>query len=908
MKESNTNSPFFGIRQPLSGGRLGASSNDSGRPVLGLGTKRKKLTEEYEDGRVLNLRLLKKVLALPQEKSPKAKAKRGRKKGLASQVSDGNIGTPGPLRYLASQPVINEVLENSLPDRENILAVLEEIEQVNKYLKVYGLAETEISRATRQIEEELLDDLTQEILRDLPAEATAVEFEMEPVEAVVEQAAKEDSLESIILLESNQEVYEEQQKYLALQQQARESLLRAADLAVAKAPVKQWSFRDFISRLKRPKLKLEIKKGAASFAGIGLLILLVIFGMSLAGRGLLAKGNILGSALQAYQAMLVAKDSAARLDFSSAGVNFETAYQNFWQADQELGKMGRALIAVLEKLPGGSVVKSGAALVEVGENLARAGQSFSKMANLFLAQNLGSYFSGSGQSLTQKIGQAQDEMQTAQAAISLASAKLAEVNEADLPSDMAPAIADLKEKMPFVSEALSQLNRWSNAFLEFLGHQKAKKYLLVFQNNSESRPTGGFIGTYGVLDLNEGRITNLQVDGIFNLDGQLYEKIVPPRPIQKISTAWSTHDANWFADFPSSAKKIMSFYEKAGGSTADGVISLTPTVIERLLSITGPIAMPAYNATLTAENFMDLTQYKVEVDYDKQLNQPKKILADFAPLFLDRLWQVWPQRYQEILPVISEALKEKHVLFYFSDAALEKVFAEQGWGGEILSTDKDYLAVINTNVNGFKTDRVVEQKIYHQSQVQTDGSVIDTVRIARAHRGGQSQYDWYNKVNTDYLRVYVPRGSKLLAAQGQTLEGYVAPIDYQAQGFKNDADVLAQEQGTTIDQKSGTQIFEESGKTVFGNWVYVSPGETAEITYQYQLPFRLDLSADSFSWSMLAQKQSGSLGSQFTSILYLPSDFKITWQYPASLEVAGQQIKFSDNLKTDEFYGLVFGQ
>ncbi|HCX28111.1 MAG TPA: hypothetical protein DHI91_03155 [Candidatus Portnoybacteria bacterium] len=253
-------------------------------------------------------------------------------------------------------------------------------------------------------------------------------------------------------------------------------------------------------------------------------------------------------------------------------------------------------------------------------------------------------------------------------------------------------------------------------------------------------------------------------------------------------------------------------------------------------------------------------------------------------------------------------MKEKHVLFYFSDAALEKVFVEQGWGGEILSTDKDYLAVINTNVNGFKTDRVIEQKIYHQSQVQVDGSVVDTVKIIRRHNGGQSQYDWYNKVNADYLRVYVPRGSKLLAAQGQTLEGYVAPIDYQAQGFKNDADVLTQEQGTIIDQKSGTQIFEESGKSVFGNWVYVSPGEAVELTYQYQLPFRLDLSADNFSWSMLAQKQSGSLGSQFESILQLPQEFKIDWQYPANLEVAGQQIKFSGDLKTDEFYGLVIGR
>ena len=133
----------------------------------------------------------------------------------------------------------------------------------------------------------------------------------------------------------------------------------------------------------------------------------------------------------------------------------------------------------------------------------------------------------------------------------------------------------------------------------------------------------------------------------------------------------------------------------------------------------------------------------------------------------------------------------------------------------------------------------------------------------------------------------------------------MSPIDYQTQGFKSDPEVQAQEQGMAIDQNSGTQIFEESGKTVFGNWVYVSPGETVELTYQYLLPFNLNLSSDNFSYSLLAQKQSGSLGSQIESILQLPSDFKITWQYPANLAIDGQQIKFSDNLKTDKFYGVV---
>jgi len=102
-----------------------------------------------------------------------------------------------------------------------------------------------------------------------------------------------------------------------------------------------------------------------------------------------------------------------------------------------------------------------------------------------------------------------------------------------------------------------------------------------------------------LLTIDQGAIKSLFVDGIFNVDGQLHEKIIPPRPIQKISTAWSMHDANWFADFPTSAQKIQWFYEKTGGPTTDGIISLTPTLIERLLGLTGPIPMPEHDVLLS---------------------------------------------------------------------------------------------------------------------------------------------------------------------------------------------------------------------------------------------------------------------------------------------------------------------
>ncbi|MDD2753589.1 MAG: DUF4012 domain-containing protein [Candidatus Portnoybacteria bacterium] len=876
-------------------------------------------------GRVVDLRMARPGVFLAVKKEI-IRQKRGRKKKSALEIKSVVEHPTGTMelfkRFRQGKTAIFEPLEISHPERADIVAKMEEIEAINNLLKNHiWRAGVENIKAPENIFEPVADlpeiadieqylwakqepDILEELLAepDMAIAGSNIEIADNPVpppfnlKGGKEEIMVEDGAEFIL---SDNGI--EQSDFLARWRQKQNKAKIAPLISGSR---KFWS-----GKRKEPQ---EWAGGAArrgaGFLSAGFIIYLVIFGMSLAGRGLLAKENILSSALQAYKSMLAAKDSASSLNFSAAGVDFETAYQNFLAADQELNKMGRGIIYVLEKLPGGSVVGSGAALVDTGENFAKAGRSFAKIADIFLVQNLGDYFSASGPSLTQKIAEAQSEIEKAQIALAAAGSSLAKVNINDLPADVAPQIASLKEKMHPLLEVAGQLKNWSNVFLEVLGHEHAKKYLLVFQNNSEARPTGGFIGTYGVVDLDEGRMKNLFIDGIFNLDGQLYDKVVPPGPIQKISTAWSTHDANWFADFPTSTRKIMGFYEKAGGQTVDGVISLTPTVVERLLALTGPINLPQYNIILDQNNFLDLTQYKVEVDYDKQQNQPKKILADFAPLFLEKLWQIWPQKGQEIMQVLVDSLAQKHTMFYFTDPSLEKTFVDQGWAGEILSTEKDYLSVINTNINGFKTDRVIDQKIYHTADIQTDGSIIDTVKIVRAHNGGKSQYDWYNKVNADYLRVYVPLGSKLISAQGQTLEINSAPIDYAAQKFAVDPDVAKEEGNMQTDQNSGTQIFEESGKTVFGNWAYVSPGESVEISYQYLLPFKLSLAEQNFTYSLLAQKQSGSIASGLESILNLPADYKINWQYPADLQISGRQIKFSGELKTDKFYGVAFGK
>ncbi|MDD5590025.1 MAG: DUF4012 domain-containing protein [Candidatus Portnoybacteria bacterium] len=620
-------------------------------------------------------------------------------------------------------------------------------------------------------------------------------------------------------------------------------------------------------------------------------------------RAVSAKSSILNYGLAGYEALVSAKDSLMKKDFSGAEAHFGRANILFASANSQLSEAGGLLVVLLEKAPGLSYVSSRVNLIKAGEELSKAGQNFTHLVNL-LGENTMDFNSSGGEMIFPgALSEGRDYLEAAISHLIAGNDYLQKIKASALPPEVQGQLTSLQGKFPEALSLARQSLEWSDEFLKIFGSEKAKKYLLVFQNNSEMRPTGGFIGTYGILDLDNGQIKNIFIDGIFNPDGQLQEKIIPPSPIQKISTAWSMHDSNWFADFPSSAKKMMWFFEKTGGPTTDGVIALTPTIIERLLEQTGPIDLPQYGVLLDADNFVELTQYKVELDYDKEENQPKKILSDFAPKFIEKIGGRLKAGDLEVLKIINECLKEKHVLFYFSDPELEEFVQKQGWGGELLSVEQDFFSVVHANINGYKTDRVINEEIRHSSEIQADGSIIDRLEILRHHNGGNSSYEWYNKVNADYMRVYLPKGSQLISASGHTVEKNIPPIDYSTGGFKADPEIALQEANLIVDEKTGTHIFEENGKTVFGNWVFVSPGESVKVIYEYRLPFKLNLVEDTVAFSLVAQKQSGSIGSRLGISVEAPFSWGISWL--GSQKTQKNLIEAESNLKEDQFFNAV---
>lgn len=648
-----------------------------------------------------------------------------------------------------------------------------------------------------------------------------------------------------------------------------------------------------------PALPLSFKKIFLVF------VILLLLGI---GYGLIMKNAIQQNMEEGIVNTQKGVDALGQKNFAEAEVSFLSAEKSFSTARAQTLYFPVWLAKPLTFIPGVSKGASGVLAVDASGHLVKAALRATFVVETLVASRVKegekvSYLEIL-ESLQVPLADIRDELEAAHSTLGF-------IPSRDIPEESRLTFEILQKGIPGMTAGIDSLLANIPLVEELLGKNGPRLYLFLFQNNQELRPTGGFIGSYGILEFKDGKARRFFIDGIFNPDGQLKANIIPPKPIQKMSAGWSLHDSNWFPDFPTSAEKAIFFYEKTGGPTVDGVFTLTPFVLERLLALTGPIELPEYEMTVDSKNFIPTIQEQVEVKYDKEENKPKKVLADLASILMERVFALTdPTALYSVADILVSSMNEKQILLYTRNTETQALIETAGWSGKIETAPHDYVSVIHTNINGYKTDGVIDDTVEHEVVVEPDGTLLAKTRVTRKHKGGNTPYDWWNRVNSNYMRVYVPIGSKLVSASGHTREFPPAPLDYKTLGFQEDETVLHEEEAITIDEKSGTRVGVESGKTVFGNWVYVSPGEEVSVEYVYLLPFRIDpTQKEARAYSLLFQKQPGMDKVDFQSQITYPKEWDIYWQSDSQLQAFGESgIQLKRTLRGDAFWGMVFTQ
>ncbi|MGC9598772.1 MAG: DUF4012 domain-containing protein [Minisyncoccia bacterium] len=417
----------------------------------------------------------------------------------------------------------------------------------------------------------------------------------------------------------------------------------------------------------------------------------------------------------------------------------------------------------------------------------------------------------------------------------------------------------LKTQIKSTENALTVLLPW-------LSDPRPHHFLVLLENPSEMRPAGGFLGSYADVTIASGTITDIAIHDVADVDATFNRNIIPPKPLQLEVKGWRPADANWFFDFPTSASKTIAFFEESAlyanaSTTFDGAVAVSPKVIGDLLAITGPIVTGKPTTTFTADNFLIQIQKIVQSGQSSSATYPKKVIGDLSKAIFAALASSTADGHDALFAAALDWITKKDVMVYFKDPAAEAIADANGASGAVYALPQqfngDYLAVVDANVNGGKSDLYVSSTIAYTAQINPDGTMTGHLVVTRKHNGVKSPYWWYQTTNQDYAQIFVPEGATLANVSGTVLKKITPPINYAKKGYETDPTVSAIESTEqTLFAYPGVAWHEESGKEVFTTWSVVKAGASTQFSLDYTYPASLP-PADGVAYQFVFEKQAG---------------------------------------------------
>lgn len=379
-------------------------------------------------------------------------------------------------------------------------------------------------------------------------------------------------------------------------------------------------------------------------------------------------------------------------------------------------------------------------------------------------------------------------------------------------------------------------------FPSLLGENEEKKYLVLFQNDKELRPTGGFITAYAIFRLDKGVIHLDRSDDIYPLDESIPNKPSAPAAIQKYLPkvyTFNLRDSNLSPDFVESMKTFTQMYSKARGRTeVDGIIAIDTNVLTSTIKILDDqITVGGQTYTTKPDNRCGgcpQVIYELENNISRPVNYVKTdrkgLLGDMLSNLMSKALSSSPKIYWgPLFQSLLSQTHEKHVLFYLYDKDAQDGIEALKAAGRIEKFDGDYLHINEANFGGAKANLFIKEEVESTYDIKSDGTISKTVTVNYANtqppsdcnleRGGLC----LNAELRDWIRIYVPKGS-----------------------------VLKDSSGSEVKMTTS----EDLGKTVFEGFLTVRPLGKKTFSFTYTLPFKVKGN----QLPVLIQKQPGTTG------------------------------------------------
>ncbi|MBI5404750.1 MAG: DUF4012 domain-containing protein [Candidatus Kerfeldbacteria bacterium] len=630
--------------------------------------------------------------------------------------------------------------------------------------------------------------------------------------------------------------------------------------------------------------------GSFPFVAAGLLVL--VAGIAGLGSLLGVQSRVAAIARSGVDSLRTAGAQATSHDLAGASTSLSAAADDFSKAEAEFASINPLIGSVIARLPiAGSRLNSGRHLIAAAKLISEAGARFATLAQPLTESSEG--FAGPA-SLVERLKNDRATLDAIVADTRVALDELSQVNPNDVPDPYHDAVASLRLALPGLRSSISGLSDATSVLADLLGTDEPREHLFVFQNSNELRPTGGFIGSFALIRMDHGQFHILDAPdkGSFGVDEYLPDTITPPLPLQVITPGWYFRDANWYPDWPTSARQLLNMYNQARGFSPRGVIGITSGFLERMLEVTGPIELTNYGLTVDAGNVTTTVQDQVERKYDLRTNDPKRFVVDLIPVMATRLSNLSLASYPRFLAAVAESVTAGDLQLWSADTGLQETVVRLGWSGRMAPITGDSLDVIDTNVGGGKTDGVIKESIVQTLTVAPDGAIRTRVDITRTHTGTIGDV-FTGSRNRTYHRLYVPAGSRFISATGFEP---IPAANYRPLPAGSTADQLLRsiEGRVTVDEASGTRMNNEFGRTVFGNWTEIDPGQTKTVSIVYEPPTKL--TGELARYDLTVGRQAGARNRTYELHVLTPDNRQIAWTSDANIRTGATGLNYQAEL------------
>ena len=269
-----------------------------------------------------------------------------------------------------------------------------------------------------------------------------------------------------------------------------------------------------------------------------------------------------------------------------------------------------------------------------------------------------------------------DTINRAANAVSAAKTDLGTIDRSALIAQVKSGVDKLTTALDQVEPQLKGVQTAVKVLPQALGEDGPKHYLMLFENNAETRGWAGNPASLLLVTVNDGAISIDDQASSSDFKNGLPNPIIPLDPSMEAlygsKIGRYVQDVTTPADFPYTAQLASAFWKQRSSTPIDGVMSFDPVALSYLLKATGPITLPSGDV-VTSDNAVPLFLNQVYYRY----SDPKAQDAFFASAAASIFTAVQGGNFsaKSLLDSLSQSVNEHRLLFWSSDAAVEKLIA-----------------------------------------------------------------------------------------------------------------------------------------------------------------------------------------------------------------------------------------